>query len=83
MPGREERLAAIIGAGGPQAEALVKGIQELKAIEAGKFSVPTEYSKYLQEWVKSGGVAGPKMSMAEFAQQFGRVVTQPGAGSRP
>jgi hypothetical protein len=32
MPGREERLAAIIGAGGPRAEALVKGIQELKAI---------------------------------------------------
>jgi len=83
MPGREERLAAIIGAGGPRAEALVKGIQELKAIEAGKFSVPTEYSKYLQEWVKSGGIAGPKMSMAEFAQQFGRVVTQSGAGSRP
>lgn len=83
MPGREERLAAIIGAGGPKAEALIKGIQELKAIEAGKFSVPTEYSKYLQEWVKSGGVAGPKMSMAEFAQQFGKVVTQPGAGSRP
>lgn len=83
MPGREERLAAIIGAGGPKAEELVKGIQELKAIEAGKFSVPTEYSKYLQEWVKSGGIAGPKMSMAEFAQQFGRVVTQSGAGSRP
>ena len=83
MPGREERLAAIIGAGGPKAEELIKGIQELKAIEAGKFSVPAEYSKYLQEWVKSGGVAGPKMSMAEFAQQFGRVVTQSGAGSRP
>ena len=83
MPGREERLAAIIGAGGPKAEELIKGIQELKAIEAGKFNVPAEYAKYLSDWVKGGGVAGPKQSMAEFAQQFGRVVTQPVVGSRP
>jgi hypothetical protein len=79
----DARVASIIGAGGPQAVALKKGIEELAAIQSGKFNVPTEYAKYLQEWVKSGGVAGPKMSMAEYAQQFGRVVTQPGAGSRP
>jgi hypothetical protein len=78
----DARIASILGAGGKQAEELKKGIEELSLIQTGKFNVPTEYSKYLQEWVKSGGVAGPKMSMAEFAGQFGRVVTQPGPGSR-
>jgi len=40
------------------------------ASQTTKFNVPTEYSKYLQEWVKSGGASGPKMTMAEFAAQF-------------
>ena len=71
-PGREERVATILGAGGPQADKLKKGMEELTAIQSGKFSAPAEYAKYLAEWVKSGGVAGPKMSMAEYAAQFAR-----------
>jgi hypothetical protein len=77
MPGREERVASILGAGGPQAENLRKGMEELLAIQSGKFSVPAEYAKYLAEWVKGGGAAGPKMSMAEYAAQFAKPQIRP------
>jgi hypothetical protein len=72
MPGREEHVAGILGAGGPQADKLRQGMEELVAIRSGKFNVDAEYAKALSDWVKGGGVAGPKPTRAEYVAQFAK-----------
>jgi hypothetical protein len=52
------------------------------ASQTTKFNPMTSYADYLKGFAGKETIT-PPMSYADYAAQFGKVVTQPGAGSLP
>ena len=77
MPPAEARMLMQLGGGD-----LKKGMEIQQSLAAGKFNPMTSYADYLKGFAGKETVT-PPLSYAAYAAQFGKVVTQPGAGSLP